>query len=208
MTYLTKHPWSLRLEFANWKKHGKQLLVIEKRCFDEQMRSHDDDLQGLIKDKSTLAMVLFDGRTMVGYIAGVPLESDSSSFDSSTDPSDGWGEFDTLYIDNVSILPEHRNQDNFKFMLAEYLRYSIAAGYRRATAHARISNGLSAYCVRKLKFNRLRTICNWYECGEDFDYIAITAEELDNEHPLSVWQKLVKPLRRLLAGSAVERYFR
>lgn len=207
-TYLTEYPWSLRLEIADWKKHGERLAFIEKSCFEEQMRSQAYDLKGLIEDESSLAMVLYDGEEMAGYIAGVPLESSSSSFDQASDPKEGWGELDTMYIDNVSILPAHRNQNNLRFLLAEFIRHSKDAGYLRATTHARKSNGLSAYCIRKFKFKRLKTINNWYDCGEDFDYIVIPKEELAKHETLPSWHKLMESFRTKFSDSMIERYFR
>ncbi len=207
-TYLADTPWSLRLVPADWDAHGEQLQMIEEVCFREQMRSKVEDLKGLIEDEEALAMALFDGEKMTGYVAGVPLESSSSSFDQKSDPKEGWGEFDTMYIDNVSILPEHRNQHNLKFLLTEFIRHSRAAGYLRATTHARKSNGLSAYCIRKFKFKRLKTIRNWYDCGEDFDYIVMPKVELAKHAPLPSWHPLMEAFRAKFAGGMVERLVR
>lgn len=207
-TYLSEIPWSLRLEVADWQEHGERLTHIEEACFDEQMRSQAYDLEGLIKDESVLAMVLYKENTLIGYIAGAALECESSSFDPDSDPKEGWGEFDTIYIDNVSILPEHRDLEAFKFMVPEYIRFGMNAGYRRATMHARKSNGLSAYCVRKLKFKRLKTIKNWYDCGEDFDYLLLPKELVDTYDKLPAWHGLITAFRSKFQGSFLEKYFR
>ena len=207
-TYLTEYPWSLRLETADWHEHGERLAFIEKSCFDEQMRSQAYDLKGLIDDDAVLAMVLFKKEKLVGYIAGAALESESSSFDPASDPKEGWGEFDTIYVDNVSILSEFRDPDTFKFMVSEYIRFGKKMGYRRATMHARKSNGLSAYCIRKLKFKRLKTFKNWYNCGEDFDYLVLSKELGETYATLPAWHGLIIAFRSRFHGSMLEKYCR
>ena len=207
-TYLTEYPWSLRLEVADWQTHGERLAFIEESCFDEQMRSQAYDLKGLIDDDAVLAMALFKGEELIGYIAGAALESDSSSFDPASDPKEGWGEFDTIYIDNVSILPEFRSPDAFKFMVSEYIRFGKKTGYLRATMHARKSNGLSAYCIRKLKFKRIKTFKNWYNCGEDFDYLVLSKELGETYASLPAWHSLIVAFRSMFHDGMLERYFR
>lgn len=206
--YLTDYPWSLRLEEANWERDGEQLLRIEAQCFDEQMRSQAYNLEELIKDETVMAMVLIKNDEVIGYIAGADLESEASSFDPHSDPRTGWGDFDTLYLDNVSILPEHRAFDAFQFMATEFIRYGKTLGYRQATMHARRANGLSTYCIRRLKFKRLKTIQNWYDCGEDFDYLLLPPELEEDYQTIPFWHPLLTLFRNKLQGTFVEYWFR
>lgn len=207
-TYLSSYPWSLRLELADWSIHGNSLKAIEANCFDEQMRSQAYDLEGLISDPAVTAMVLYKADTIIGYIAGAGLECESASFNPATDPKVGWGEFDTFYVDNVSILPEHRAPEHFAYMVMEYIRYCSLLGYTRTTTHARRSNGLSAYCIRKLKFKRLKTIKNWYDCGEDFDYLILTKDRANISEKSQLWHNTVDWVRKQFQNTWLERHFR
>ncbi len=206
--HLSSYPWSLRLEAADWAVHGPALKLIESTCFEDQMRSQAYDLEGLISDPAVMAMALFSGTEMIGYIAGAGLECESSSFNPDTDPKDGWGDFDTFYVDNVSILPEHRAPEHFAFMVTEFIRIGSYLGYTRTTTHARKSNGLSAYCVRKLKFKRLKTIKNWYDCGEDFDYLALTKDRAVISGKSQLWHNTVDWIRHTFQGTFIERLYR
>lgn len=207
-THLTRYPWSLRLEPADWSLHGEAVKKIEHACFDEKMRSQAYDLEGLLNDPSVTAMVFFQGNTLIGYIAGAGLECESASFDPETDPKIGWGEFDTFYVDNVSILPGHRAPENFAYMVLEFIRLMSYEGYKRTTTHARKSNGLSAYCMRKLKFKRLKTIKNWYDCGEDFDYLILTRDKANISEKSKRWHGAVDWLRFTFQNTWLEKRFR
>lgn len=207
-TYLISSPWALRLEPADWQRHGKVLKDIEKACFDEQMQSSDYHLEELINDPEVLAMVLYSGNKPIGYISGAPLESESSSFDPETDPQEGWGEYDTFYADNISIIPEHRCADNLKFLLSEYFRLIKQKGYSRITAHLRKSNGLSLYAIRILKCKRLKTIRNWYDSGEDFDYVVMPKEQVASYEKIPAWHDAMIAFRQRFYGSWLESLFR
>jgi len=177
--YLIYFPWALRTELAKWSQHASDLIAIESNCFSPHMRSTDSDLKDLVKDPESIVMLVYWREKAIGYISGVPLESPSSSFDPDSDPLNGYGDNDTLYIDSIAILEEYRSPAALQFMLVEFTALGLGYNYKFVTAHVRQSNGLAVFLMRVYGFKMLKKIDNWYDCKEIFVYMRVKTNNME-----------------------------
>ncbi|MDO6460964.1 GNAT family N-acetyltransferase [Granulosicoccaceae sp. 1_MG-2023] len=204
--YLREHPWALRFVRVRWFRHKHVLRAIEHRCFAPAMRSDDTKLWRIANNPGIWTYLIYDGPKPVGYICGMPLEHPNCPYDPVLDPPQGWQQHNTLYIDNIAIVPEYRGTQALNFMFDAYTCFVNRKGYSRCTAHARRANGLSLYLQRRMGFECLAHCRNWCETGEDFDYLRL--QMTPQRVPGVCAVALSDAVRRLFAGSVIERRFR
>lgn len=204
--HLLDYPWTWHIKKACWARHADLLLEIERDCFDVEMQASSDKLKSIVEGKGCLVVLLYIDKQAIGYMSGMPLESRCSSFDPETDPVLGWGEHNTFYVDNICIKEKYRSSIILKYLITEYAYRATKQGFQYATAHVRCSNGLAVFLRRGCGFTTLKTIDNWFECNETFDYMHNTLSFFKS-HELR-WHRTIAVFKRLLKNSIFERWIK
>jgi len=76
----------------------------------------------------------------------------------------------------MATKPEFRNTGIFLRIINTIAEEAKKRGYKKIFAHARVENNLSGL-LQKKGAKKLRTIDNWHDFGEPFDYLEIEIEE-------------------------------
>jgi len=77
-----------------------------------------------------------------------------------------------LYVESIATDPAARNIEGFIEMLHALKEEAKQKGYKKISAHVRVTNGLSEIMQRR-GAKKLRTIENWHDFGEPFDYLEL-----------------------------------
>lgn len=154
---------------------------LEKSAFPEHMVYVEgaDYCRACLKDAANINVVMRDGSgKIIGYVVAVPQRNVHEELrkyapDMKDDP-------ERFYVDTIQTLPGTRRA----FGILKLLYARIEEAWRRCVGkfsmHARKTNGLSRIILRVFpKTICLRTVDNWYNYGEPFDYIEGTPERRD-----------------------------
>lgn len=150
----------------------QDILDIDKRIFptmpvEEEIREtlESEGVQIVLKDAEAQT---------VGYIISLPQE-EAYEFLSGIDP-DIVKESGGLYVESIGILPEHRSLRNFNQLWSTFATAARQKGFKKITAHVRVSEGLSSVLQKRFGAIKFRIYDNWADFNEPFDYLEIELE--------------------------------
>jgi ribosomal protein S18 acetylase RimI-like enzyme len=138
---------------GDWKKYGRQILKLEKQCFPPEEKTDAswwiDLIQGF---KGTIGRVLIHNEKVVALYICSPLELCGKSL---MKWDKNYGECNTLYLINIMVSPEYKNQG-----IAQTLIYLMAMdakenNYERLTLHT--NNPALGHILTKTKFKKTET---------------------------------------------------
>lgn len=146
------------------------ILSIDKEIFPTMPVAEEEIRETLESGGVQVVLKGADAKT-VGYIISLP-HAEAYEFLSDIDPElvavDGG-----LYVESIGILPEHRSLKNFNQLWTTFAAEAKRKGFKKITAHARISEGLSDVLQKRFGAQKHRTLDNWADFEEPFDYIEI-----------------------------------
>lgn len=149
----------------------EDILKIETASFPEEMQSDLEDLKETIQNKDGVQLIARDKKgNIVSYLSSKPLVAaykELSDYDNGLKP-----EKDVLYVESIATDPAARNIEGFIEMLHALKEEAKQKGYKKISAHVRVTNGLSEIMQRR-GAKKLRTIENWHDFGEPFDYLEL-----------------------------------
>jgi len=150
----------------------EQILSVEQASFPAAMQSTKEDLRETLENPNGIQIILraADG-TIVGYLASKPHNEALEEL-RQYDPK-MQEEENALYIESIAILPESRSLRTFLQLGRTLLQEVKNRGFKKITMHARVASGLSSALQKRYGAKHLRTIDNWYNFGEPFDYLEI-----------------------------------
>jgi hypothetical protein len=118
-----------------------------------------------------LLLVRSKDQKIVGYISALPMDR-SYTIQHALDPL-AVSDPKKLFIESFIIAREFRNIALFLKSTRLFLQRAKELGYSHIAMHARISNGLSNIMQRKFNGVIYRTLDNFVDTGESFDYIEV-----------------------------------
>ncbi|MFC1787737.1 GNAT family N-acetyltransferase [Patescibacteria group bacterium] len=117
-----------------WNKIRDQIMNIEQSAFREGGYS-EDQLEQEFSNPDSVAVVLKDGRKIVGYSTAIPDKSDKKG--------------ETLYISSTALLPDYRGKGLVSDVMFRLDIEAQKRGYKYYTRDARVDNGY----IDKIKRN-------------------------------------------------------
>ena len=159
-----------------------KIFDIETACFPPEMMeaseegiSPRDELREVLETKG-VHVLIEDAEGPFGHISAVDHDT-QVDFMKEYDP-EYKPQKDTLYINSLDIMQGRNQQEGLErpkaleMLWEEFKKEAIADGYKTATMYAR--PGESRVAQRKLGAKYFRTMPNWLDMGEDFDYLEIS----------------------------------
>ena len=149
----------------------REILSVEQASFPEEMQSDLEDLREALENPKGIQLIAQNTKgEIVSYLSSQPLEdvyAELKDYDPAlqADPH-------TLYVESIATKPESRDIGIFLRTLNRLKDEAKAKGYSKIAAHVRVSNHLSDV-LQKRGARKLRTIENWHDFGEPFDYVEI-----------------------------------
>jgi ribosomal protein S18 acetylase RimI-like enzyme len=152
----------------------EQILEVEKASFPEQMQSDLEDLKETLENKKGVQIVVRNEKgEIISYLTSKPLKDayeELKYYDPELKPEEG-----VIYVESIATKPTERSVQLFFELLKTFKEEARKKGYKKIACHARISNNLSSFLQRR-GAKKLRTIENWHNFGEPFDYLEIEIE--------------------------------
>jgi hypothetical protein len=154
----------------------KELWLLEKQAFPPRMQYTEGESYYIecLKDKANINVVMRDNEgKVIGYVVAIP-QSNVYEILKQYDP-DMKDDPERLYVDTIQILPGKRQAFGIMKLINALIEEASKRGLNKFSMHVRKSNGLSRIILRLFPSTVcLRTIDNWYNFGEPFDYIEGT----------------------------------
>jgi len=151
---------------------SKGILTVEQASFPEEMQSDLEDLKETLENKKGVQIIAKKEKgEIISYLSSKPLKDafeELKYYDPDLKP-----EKSVLYIESIATKPEFRNIKVFLEMLNVIAEEAKKKGYKKIAAHTRVENNLSTLLQKKWGAKKLRTIENWHNFGEPFDYLEI-----------------------------------
>jgi len=148
-----------------------QISEVEQASFPEEMRSDLEDLRETLENEKGIQLITKNQENeIVSYLSSKPLENAYEEL-KDYDP-DLELEKDVLYVESIATKPENRDIRVFLRTLNTIKEKAKEKGYRKIATHARSRNNLSGL-LQKRGAKKLRTIEDWHNFGERFDYLEI-----------------------------------
>ncbi|MBD3282621.1 MAG: hypothetical protein GF387_03400 [Candidatus Portnoybacteria bacterium] len=148
-----------------------QILEVEKASFPEQMQSDIEDLRETLENERGIQLITKNKEDkIVSYLSSEPIEDayeELKDYDPELKP-----EKDSLYVESIATRPENRDIKILLKNLNTIKKEAREKGYRKITAHVRVNNNLSNV-LQKKGFKKLRTMKNWHNFNEPFDYLEL-----------------------------------
>lgn len=135
------------------------------------MQSDLEDLKETLLNKKGIQIIARDEKgKIVSCLSSKPL-SDAYRELKDYDP-ELTSKKDVLYVESIATFPEVRNIRLFFDLLNTLKNEAKKKGFKKIVCHARIENGLSEF-LQKRGAKKLRTLEDWHDFGEPFDYLEI-----------------------------------
>ena len=148
----------------------QEILDIDKQIF-PSMPVEEEEIRETLESEG-VQVVLKDAKSkIVGYIISLPHE-DAYEFLSEIDPNIE-NQVGGIYVESIGILPEHRSLKNFNQLWSTFAAEAQRKGFKKITAHVRVSEGLSAVLQKRFGAVKFRTYDNWADFNEPFDYLEM-----------------------------------
>jgi ribosomal protein S18 acetylase RimI-like enzyme len=153
----------------------KGILKVEEESFPEIMQSDLEDLRETLENKKGIQIIVKNEKgEIISYLSSKPLKDayeELKDYDSELLPQK-----DALYVESIATKPENRDLGLFLKIVNNLLKEAKKRGYKKICAHVRIKNNLSEI-LQKRGAKKLRTIENWHNFGEPFDYLEMEIKE-------------------------------
>ncbi|MGB9847738.1 MAG: HEAT repeat domain-containing protein [Minisyncoccia bacterium] len=149
----------------------KKILAVEEASFPSEMQSGLEDLKETLANKKGIQIITKNEKNeIISYLSSKPLEDayqELKEYDPELKP-----EKDVLYVESIATKPEARDARVFLRTLNTIKEKAKERGFKKIAAHVRVQNHLSDF-LQKRGAQKLRTIDNWHDFGEPFDYLEI-----------------------------------
>lgn len=152
----------------------QDILDIDKKIF-PTMPVEEKEIRETLESNGVQILLRDIESKTVGYIISLPHD-DAYEFLSETDPNI-IKETDGLYVESIGILPEHRSLKNFNQLWRTFATEARQKGFKKITAHVRVSEGLSSVLQKRFGAVKFRTYDNWANFNEPFDYLEMGLED-------------------------------
>lgn len=156
------------------------ILAIDKKIF-PTMPVADEEIRGTLESDGVQVVLKDEESNLVGYVISLP-HNEAYEFLNDIDPELASVE-GGLYIESIGILPEHRSIKNLAALWDAFTSRAREKGYTKVTAHVRVSEGLSEVFQKRLKAVKHRTMENWADFNEPFDYLEFDLAGNTKEQP-------------------------
>ena len=154
----------------------RAILEVEEASFPQQMQSDIEDLKETLENRKGIQIIARNEKgEIVSYLSSKPLRDaweELKDYDPELKPEKG-----VLYIESIATKPEARELGLFFNLIRKIIEEAKKKGYKKLAFHARVKNNLSDF-LQKRGARKLRTIENWHNFSEPFDYLEI---EVENE---------------------------
>jgi hypothetical protein len=153
-----------------------EIYQLERACFPEEMMETEEELGDVLKTEG-VHILIKDKEGIFGHISAVDhnIECDfMKDYDPDYVPLEN-----ALYVETLDILQGRNNLQGLgrpkalEMLWVKFVEEAVASGYKKATMYARKSNGESKIVQKKLGGKFFRTMKNWLDMGEDFDYLEV-----------------------------------
>ncbi len=145
----------------DWKSIKDGILTVEE-VFPEGIRQDEEDLSKTFEDTDSITIVLKHENSIIGYIAGGPLED--YSYLKGIKEDDNYGKKNTIYIESFAVLGDFQSQGLGHKLRDKFLSIAGEKGYKFVTGH--IKKGIAT----KRGDEVLSEFTNWLGTGETFEY--------------------------------------
>jgi len=154
-----------------------KLIELDKKCFSGNLFMSKEDLEHIFSDPKLILHKVEDEGRLLGYTYGVPLTSVFKEL-SEADP-DLTDDPECLYVYSTATDPDERSLKMFFELIKGIEESATANGYARISRHSRVTEGYSSVLQKKFKYNFIRTLDDWMESGESFDYLIKDLKSLN-----------------------------
>lgn len=142
----------------------RQIMEMERELFPEGLQ---DNYEKEIKDGHIGIIAYGPEGVVAGYIFSIPHhEAYARLKDYDLKMPEA---HDAHYIESIAIRKDLQGRGYFSKLMKKFLE---VAGDRTIAMHARVYNNCSAG-MKKHGAEHKHTVSNWFETGEDFDYLVI-----------------------------------
>lgn len=148
------------------------ICKLEKKAFPDYMQTDEDGIRELLEVEGNIHFLVKDIKSQeyVAYLSAIPAVEEAESF-LEWDPTFKAGKKD-YYLESVSAVESARQQRIFSFLWEKLLSEMREREVPKISMHAR--KGLSEILQKKYNLKPLRTIENWQDWGEPFDYYEVS----------------------------------
>ncbi len=151
----------------------QEIIDLDKRIF-PTMPIEEEEIRETLSSEGVQILLRGESGDAIGYVISLP-HNQAYEFLSELDP-ELIEEAEGLYIESIGILPEHRSLPNLRKLWVTLTDQASVKGYKKITAHVRASEGLSGVFQKRKGAIKGRTIENWADFGEPFEYLEYELE--------------------------------
>jgi len=149
----------------------RKILEVEQASFPEEMQSDIEDLRDTLENEKGIQIITKNQEgEIVSYLSSKSLEDayeELRNYDPELRP-----EKDVLYVESIATKPENRDIKVLLRTLNTIKEEAKRKGYKKIVAHVRVQNNLSGL-LQKRGARKLRTVDNWHNFREPFDYLEM-----------------------------------
>lgn len=166
-----RHKYTVEMISKFDEKTLEEILKVEQASFPEEMQEDIEGIKEVLNNEQGIQIIAKNEKQeIVSYFSSSPLEDvykELKDYDSELKL-----EKDVLYVSSIGTMPEFRDMRILlkTFRIAQ--EQAKEKGFKKIAAHVRVKNGFSDL-LQKKGAKKLRTIENWYNFGEPFDYLEI-----------------------------------
>jgi len=148
-----------------------ELIEVDKEIF-PTMPIDDEVIRGALESSGVQVILRGEDGKIAGYIISRPhneVYDELKKLDPELEVVEGG-----LYAESMGIVPKARGAlSNLRAMGDTFVAEAKRKGFVKITGHFRVSEGLSGVLQNRANAQKLRTIENWLQSGEPFDYLEI-----------------------------------
>lgn len=175
--------------------HFREVLQVKLATFPESMQDELSDIQEFFEDENAHGLILRKDKKPIGVIKGNHLQEGNTESDILESSTLKEIEDVTFYIAIIAVMKEARSKRALDFLIHEMALDLRRFDYQFATAHARVSNGVSGLLQKRYGAKVLASFDDWCEYGEPFDYVLIDLDNLPLQS--SIRRKVYRIFRRI-----------
>jgi hypothetical protein len=152
-----------------------EIYALESACYPPDMMETKEELQDSLESQGAICIAVRDleGR-MFGHVSCVD-HNEEYEFMRENDP--GFKKLENaLHIETIDILPGKNDLKTLIALWDSLKDEAAASGYKKLTMYAR-ADKLSGILQKKGGAKFFRRMPNWYDMGEDFDYLEMDLPE-------------------------------
>ena len=159
----------------------QEIFDMEMQCYPPEMMepsepgiTAEEELKEVLETEG-VHILIEDAEGPFGHISAVDLETEREYFEKN-DPDFKFQE-NALYINTIDIIKRRNQQEGLErpkalgMLWDEFIKQAVADGYKTAVMYAREKE--SRVLQKVLGAEKFRTMPNWLEMEEDFDYLEL-----------------------------------